>query len=54
MRRLLESLNTPMGVLGVVVLIVAVNAFIFFAHYLPRTSSAPIPSATQYWWERGM
>ena len=34
-------MTTPMGVLLVVLFVVAVNAFAFFAFYLPRISSAP-------------
>jgi hypothetical protein len=34
-------MTTPMGVLLVVLFVVAVNAFVFFAFYLPRISSAP-------------
>jgi cytoskeletal protein RodZ len=42
-RRFLEMLNTPMAVLVVLVVAVAVNAFLFFGHYLPslRTPTAP-------------
>jgi hypothetical protein len=34
-------LNTPIAVLMVLVVVVALNAFLFFGHYLPNTSSAP-------------
>jgi hypothetical protein len=34
-------MTTPMGVLLVVLFVVAVNVFAFFAFYLPRISSAP-------------
>ena len=40
--RILEKLNTPLGVLGVAVLIVAVNVLLFFYRYQPLTE----PSAT--------
>ncbi|CAN5874960.1 hypothetical protein BH18ACT11_BH18ACT11_00980 [soil metagenome] len=36
------SIITPLGVLLVVLFVVAVNVSVFFAFYLPRTSSAPI------------
>ena len=34
-------INTPIAVLVVLVVVVAVNAFLLFGYYLPRTSSAP-------------
>jgi hypothetical protein len=40
-RTFFELLNTPIAVLMVLVVVVALNAFLFFGHYLPNTSSAP-------------
>ena len=34
-------LNTPVIVLAVLVVVVAVDVLLFFDHYWPRTSSAP-------------
>jgi hypothetical protein len=34
-------LNTPIAVLMVLVVVVALNAFLFFGYYLPKTTSAP-------------
>ena len=35
----MEALNTPIGVLSVLVVVVALNAFLFFGYYLPRTTT---------------
>jgi hypothetical protein len=35
----LEALTTPIGVLAVLVVVVSVNAFLFFGYYLPRTTT---------------
>jgi hypothetical protein len=35
----LEALTTPIGVLSVLVVVVSVNAFLFFGYYLPRTTT---------------
>ena len=40
-RRFFEVLNTPVIVLAVLVVVVAVDVLLFFDHYWPRTSSAP-------------
>jgi hypothetical protein len=40
-RRALEMLNTPLAVLAAVVVIVALNGFLFFGYYLPRTTAPP-------------
>jgi hypothetical protein len=37
-RRFLEALNTPLAVLAVLVVVLAVNASLFFGYYSPRTS----------------
>jgi hypothetical protein len=39
-RRVLEMLNTLIAVLAAVVVIVALNAFLFVGYYLPRTPNA--------------
>jgi hypothetical protein len=47
-RRFLEMLNAPITVLVVLVVVVAVNASLFFGHYLPslRTPTAPSSAPT--------
>ena len=35
----MEALTTPIGVLAVLVVVVSVNAFLFFGYYLPRTTT---------------
>jgi hypothetical protein len=45
MGRLLEILNTPIAVLAVAAVVVAVNGFLFFGIYLPRTTTTPTPSS---------
>ena len=37
----MEALTTPIGVLAVLVVVVSVNAFLFFGYYLPRMTTAP-------------
>src|SRR5215210_681909 len=41
-RGFFERLNTPIIALVVLVVIVAVNAYLFFGNYLPRTSSTGV------------
>jgi hypothetical protein len=36
-------LNTPIGVLVVLAVVVAVNAFLFFGYYLPRVENPAPP-----------
>jgi hypothetical protein len=38
-RRFFDALNTPIAVLVVLMVVVAVNSFLFFAYYLPRTTT---------------
>jgi hypothetical protein len=40
-RRVLEMLNTPIALLAAVVAIVALNGFLLFSYYLPRTTTPP-------------
>jgi hypothetical protein len=35
----LEALNTPIAVLAVFLVVVALNSFLFFGYYLPRTTT---------------
>src|SRR5215210_5962037 len=42
MRRFFEMLNTPMAVLVALFVVVAVNSFLYFGYYSPRT---PTPSS---------
>jgi hypothetical protein len=42
----LDTLNTPIVVLAVIVVFVPLNAFLYFGYYLPRTNAAP-PSPPQ-------
>jgi hypothetical protein len=37
----LKALNTPIAVVAVLVVVVALNGFLFFGYYLPRTTTAP-------------
>ena len=41
---LLDMLNTPVAVLAVIVVLVALNSLLFFGYYLPRTNTAPASS----------
>jgi hypothetical protein len=38
-------LNTPMAVLAVAAVVVAVNGYLYFGIYLPRTTTTPTPSS---------
>jgi hypothetical protein len=40
-RKVLEMLNTPIAVLAAVVVVVALNGFLFFGYYLPRAVTPP-------------
>jgi cytoskeletal protein RodZ len=44
-RRFLEMLNTPITVLVVLVVVVSVNAFLFFGHYLPSVRTPTVPTS---------
>jgi hypothetical protein len=43
----LEALNTPIGVLAVLMVVVALNGFLFFGYYLPRTTTTTAPASPQ-------
>lgn len=43
-RRLLDTLNTPIVVLAVIVVFVTLNGLLFFGYYLPKTNAAPASS----------
>ena len=45
-RRFFELLNTPMAALSAVVLVVAVNGFLYFGYYSPRISSPPTTTSS--------
>jgi cytoskeletal protein RodZ len=40
----LDTLNTPIVVLAVIVLLVPLNSLLFFGYYLPKTNAAPASS----------
>jgi type VI protein secretion system component VasF len=42
-RRFLEMLNTPLAVLVVLAVVVAVNTYLVVGYYLPRTTSPGAP-----------
>jgi type VI protein secretion system component VasF len=42
-RRFFEMLNTPIAVLAVLAVVVAVNTFLFFGYYLPRLEGTAPP-----------
>jgi hypothetical protein len=44
MRRLWDMLNTPIGVLAVAMVVLAINSYLFFGFYLPRTTTTPASS----------
>jgi hypothetical protein len=43
----LEALNTPIAVLAVFLVVVALNSFLFFGYYLPRTTTTTAPASPQ-------
>jgi hypothetical protein len=44
MRRLFDILNTPMAVLAVLIVVVAVNSFLYFGYHAPAVSPAGSPT----------
>jgi hypothetical protein len=47
MRKFLDILNTPMAVLAVLMVVVAVNSFLYFGHYdAPAVPPAPSTEST--------
>ena len=40
-------LNTPIGVLAVAMVVLAVNGYLFFGFYLPRTTNPTAPASPQ-------
>jgi hypothetical protein len=43
----LEALNTPIAVLAVMGVVVALNGFLFFGYYLPRMTNSMAPASPQ-------
>ena len=42
----MEALNTPIGVLAVLGVVAALNGFLFFDYYLPRTTTTTAAPAS--------
>ena len=46
MRRFLDILNTPMALLAALIVVVAVNSFLYFGYYAPAVPPAPSTEST--------